>query len=115
VRYRVRCRKASGYTFLVHDVYETRRDAESYAAFGNRHCGAEYTVEEVLDVSNAGEARSKAFQAWMEEEDGKTFLGTLRETHRDLATHVLLRAFTAGERHGRAQLDAILSHGRREA
>ena len=114
MRYRVRCRKASGYTFLVNDVFANRRDAEAYADFGNRHCGAEYTVEEVLNVSNAGDASRKAFQAWIMDE-GHGFLGTLRETHRRLAEQVLWCAFTAGERHGRSKLDAILSHGRREA
>lgn len=114
MRYRVRCRRASGYTFLVNDVYETRRDAEAYADFGNRHCGAEYTIEEVMNVSNAGEARRRAYEEWMEEE-GNAFIGTLGEKHRRLAEHVLWRAFTAGERHGRTQLDRILSHGRGEA
>jgi hypothetical protein len=66
------------------------------------------------DGDNEAEPRRSAFWEWMEAE-GKPFLGTLRETHRDIARHVLLRAFTAGERHGRAQLNAILSHGRREA
>lgn len=66
------------------------------------------------DGDKPGDARRKAFAGWMDDE-GKTFLGTIRETHRGIAEHVLWRAFTAGERHGRAKLDSILSHGRREA
>ena len=66
------------------------------------------------DGDKAGEARRSAFWEWMEDE-GNAFIGTLGEKHRTLAKHALWRAFTAGERHGRAQLDAILSHGRREA
>lgn len=89
---------------MVDDVYTDRRAAEAYATFGNRHCGAEYTVEEVPNVSKAGYASRKAFQAWIMDE-GHGFLGTLRETHRRLAEQVLWCAFTAGERHGRTQLD----------
>ena len=69
---------------------------------------------EVRERMARGDARRRAFGEWMEAE-GKTFLGTLGEEHRRLAEHVLWRAFGAGEKHGRDQLDAILSNGRREA
>lgn len=69
---------------------------------------------EVRERLQRGDDRRKAFAEWMDDE-GKTFLGALRETHRRLAEQFLWNAFKAGERHGRAQLDAILSHGRREA
>ena len=69
---------------------------------------------EVRERMARGDARRKAFEAWMMDE-GKTFLGTIRETHRRLAEQVLWNAFKAGERHGRDQINSILSHGRREA
>ena len=69
---------------------------------------------EVRERMGRGEARRKAFAEWLQEE-GKAFADSLRETHRGLAEHVLWRAFTAGEKHGRAKLDSILSHGRRQA
>lgn len=69
---------------------------------------------EVRERMARGESRRKAFGEWMRE-DGDDLPASLPQDQATLATHYLWRAFTAGERHGRAQLDAILSHGRREA
>lgn len=69
---------------------------------------------EVRERMERGDARRKAFSEWMRE-DGNDFPASLSQEQATLATHYLWRAFTAGEKHGRAQLDAILSHGRREA
>jgi hypothetical protein len=62
------------------------------------------------DGDKAVEARRKAYEEWMEDE-GNAFIGTLGEKHRRLAEHVLWNAFKAGEKHGRAKLDDILSKG----
>lgn len=56
---------------------------------------------EVRERLERGEARRKAFASWMEEE-GKAFADSLRDPHKGLAEHALWRAFTAGEKHGRA-------------
>lgn len=69
---------------------------------------------EVRERMARGEARRKAFAAWMEDEGDETVESFTSSDHR-LVQQALWRAFTAGERHGRAKLDAILSHGRREA
>jgi hypothetical protein len=69
---------------------------------------------EVRERMARGEARRKAFAAWMREEVDET-CESVSKTDNALVQHALWRAFTAGERHGRAQLNAILSHGRREA
>ena len=45
---------------MLKTVYADRGAAEMVACTGNRHGDAEYTVEEVLDVSNAGERLEKA-------------------------------------------------------
>jgi hypothetical protein len=77
---------------------------------------------EVRERMARGEARRQAFAAWMREEGN----GIVEEVghapkicgdmpNNRLVEHYLWRAFTAGERHGRAQLNAILSHGRGEA
>jgi len=69
---------------------------------------------EVRERMARGEARRKAFAAYMGE-DGDLLSSSLSHEQAKLAEHFLWRAFIAGEKHGRAQLDAILSHGRREA
>ena len=69
---------------------------------------------EVRERMERGEARRKAFAAYMGE-DGDLLSSSLSHEQAKLAEHFLWRAFIAGEKHGRAQLDAILSHGRREA
>lgn len=69
---------------------------------------------EVRERMERGDARRKAFAEWMRE-DGNDLPASLTQDQATLATHYLWRAFTAGEKHGRAQLDAILSHGRGEA
>lgn len=69
---------------------------------------------EVRERMARGDARRKAFAAWMREE-GDTSVESFKEADHRLVQHFLWRAFTAGERHGRAQLDSILSHERREA
>jgi hypothetical protein len=77
---------------------------------------------EVRERMARGEARRKAFAAWMREE-GNGIVNEVGDAPRicadmgnkRLVEHYLWRAFTAGERHGRAKLDSILSHGRREA
>jgi hypothetical protein len=77
---------------------------------------------EVRERMARGEARRKAFATWMREEGNGIVeeVGDEPKICADMANnrlveHYLWRAFTAGERHGRAKLDSILSHGRREA
>jgi len=67
---------------------------------------------EVRERLQRGDARRKAFGEWMREEG----IDALQRF--DFPDHTILQqffwnAFRAGERHGRAQLDAILSNGRR--
>ena len=69
---------------------------------------------EVRERMARGDARRKAFATWMREEGDET-VESFKESDHRLVQHALWRAFTAGERHGRAQLDAILSAGRRGA
>lgn len=69
------------------------------------------------DGDKASFERCKAFEEWKADEadPGINRLGLEVFGQRELVEHLIWRAFTAGERHGRAQIDAILSHGRREA
>ena len=69
---------------------------------------------EVRERMERGDARRKAFCSWLADE-GWDALDTLPDEMKGYIEHHFWRAFTAGEKHGRAQLDAILSHGRREA
>lgn len=69
---------------------------------------------EVRERLQRGDARRKAFAVWLADE-GQDALATLPEETRGYIEHHFWTAFKAGEKHGRAQLDAILSHGRREA
>lgn len=69
---------------------------------------------EVRERLQRGEASRKAFGVWLAGE-GQDALATLPEEMRGYIEHHFWNAFKAGERHGRAQLDAILSNGRREA
>lgn len=69
---------------------------------------------EVRERMEGGEARRRAFGVWLADE-GADALATLPDEIRGYIEHHFWRAFTEGERHGRAQLDAILSNGRREA
>ena len=70
--------------------------------------------QEVRERMERGEARRKAFAKWLADEVVDA-LATLPDKMRCYIEHHFWRAFTAGEKHGRAQLDAILSKGRREA
>lgn len=77
---------------------------------------------EVRELMERRDARQKAFAEWMREE-GSEILDVLGGMVLEMPPGyakgrlalVFWNAFKAGERHGRAQLDAILSHGRREA
>ena len=60
---------------------------------------------EVRERMARGEARRKAFAAYMGE-DGDLLSSSLSHEQAKLAEHFLWRAFIAGEKHGRAQLDA---------
>lgn len=74
------------------------------------------------DGDKAGDSRRKAFAAWMREE-GNGIVNEVGDepkicadmANKRLVEHYLWRAFRAGDKHGRAQLNSILSHGRREA
>ena len=72
---------------------------------------------EVRERMARSDARRKAFAEWKADEadPGINRLGLEVFGQRELVEHLIWRAFIAGERHGRAQLDAILSNGRREA
>lgn len=69
---------------------------------------------EVRERMERGEARRKAYLRWFAGE-GVDSVATLPSEMRGYIAHHFWNAFKAGERHGRTQLDAILSHGRREA
>lgn len=77
---------------------------------------------EVRERMERGDARRKAFAEWMREE-GSEILDVLGRMVLEMPPGyakgrlalVFWNAFKAGEHHGRAQLDAILSNGRREA
>ena len=69
---------------------------------------------EVRERMERGDARRKAYLRWFAGE-GVDSVATLPSEMRGYIAHHFWNAFKAGERHGRAQLDAILSNGRREA
>lgn len=69
---------------------------------------------EVWERMERGDARRKAFAEWMLEE-GDDSVESFKDADHRVIQQVLWNAFKAGERHGRAQLDATLSNGRREA
>lgn len=69
---------------------------------------------EVRERMERGEARRKAFAEWMRKE-GNDSVESFKDADHRVIQQALWNAFKAGERHGRAQLDAILSNGRREA
>lgn len=68
---------------------------------------------EVLERMERGDARRKAFAEWMREE-GDDSVESFKDADHRVIQQALWNAFKAGERHGRAQLDAILSEGRGE-
>lgn len=101
MRYRIRFTYRDGSSGLLGTEYTTRTEAElEIARRSNPNNCMTYTIEEALPTPTGAviDARRKAFDAWMEDE-GKPFLGTLNETHRRLAEHVLWNAFKAGEKH----------------
>lgn len=69
---------------------------------------------EVRERMEIGKARRKAFAEWMLDE-GDGSVESFKDADHRVIQQALWNAFKAGERHGRAQLDAILSNGRREA